>query len=433
MKPYAHILHTVDRDFAKALETFRNDPLFARDDNLYTADDKERIARIWKDIVKPFLTLRRIIRILYWRSFFFFGSKNSFVVKYASIVTYYNMVHELRGVFGPHEEFIRQYLDDTFKENYNTLARYMYHVRFQSILTYPREFFLLLRDDVDVTLDPLFDRPLKSSEKIQQRAFFDFINIWYHFRYKVSTLLSWISRHGWMILSNIYFTRRDHWMIKRENVDELIPMMKPGDICITRRNWAATNLSIPGFWKHMSMYLGTWAFLKRYYPDSYNLNRLHDDAHYIIEAVWTWVRITTLYDLCGHNDYIGVLRTRFSQDKIQQAIHKTLGLVDIWYDFSFNYYSDVNYVCSALVTKAYLPESMKDEWIHVTLTRVGTGITYPPNDIVKKLIREKWTSNEELTFVGFIDFSEKKKLSMNSTEEAFMDTAKRSRLSLFLP
>ena len=58
------------------------------------------------------------------------------------------MVYELRECFGKHEEFLRQYLDDTFVENYSTLARYMYHVRFYSVLIYPREFFLTLRDEV---------------------------------------------------------------------------------------------------------------------------------------------------------------------------------------------------------------------------------------------------------------------------------------------
>jgi hypothetical protein len=113
---------------------------------------------VWQDMVKPFLKLRKILRALMWRSFLTFGSKNSFVVKYAAVTTYYNMVYELQKCFGPHEEFLRQYLDDTFRENYSTLARYMYHIRFYSVLSYPYEYFLTLRDEVDILLLPLFDR-----------------------------------------------------------------------------------------------------------------------------------------------------------------------------------------------------------------------------------------------------------------------------------
>lgn len=158
MKPYVKILTSIDRDFDKALTMLRTDPLFSSDATIYTEDDKARIAYIWKNVVRPFLKLRKIIRRLYWRSFLTFGSKNSFVVKYAAIVTYYNMVYELQQSFGRHEEFLRQYLDDTFTENYSTLARFMYHVRFYSILSYPYEYYLTLRDEVDTSLAPLFER-----------------------------------------------------------------------------------------------------------------------------------------------------------------------------------------------------------------------------------------------------------------------------------
>ena len=433
MKPYVSILHKIDIDFEKALSALKADSLFLRADNLYTTDDKARIGLLWKDVVRPFLKLRWIIRFLYWRSIFTFGSKNSFVVKYASIITYYNMVHKLRNIFWPHEEFLRQYLDDTFSENYSTLARYMYHVRFLSVLSFPHEFFLTLRDNVDSSLWPLFDRKIEVSWELEKRISFDFINIWYYFRYRITLILSWISRHGGMFLSDIYFSRRDNGYITRENIDRILTQIQPWDICITRRNWAATNLSIPGFWKHMSMYLWTGEYLKKNFAEMDSVSWLHDSEHYIIEAVWTGVRITPIEMLCFHNDYLGVMRTKFSDEKVKRAIKKTLSLIHTGYDFSFNYYSDVNYVCSALVTKAYLPEYIWDEWIHITLSRIGTGITYPPNDIVKKLAEEDSTLHEELEFVAFIDASEKKWKSILGNKKVFLRTILRSRLSIFLP
>ena len=99
MKPYAQILASIDTDFSEALSRLRADPLFSLSDRRYTDDDKKRIGAIWRDVVDPFLRTRRIIASLYWRSFFLFGSKNVFVIKYASIVTYYTMVYELQRVF----------------------------------------------------------------------------------------------------------------------------------------------------------------------------------------------------------------------------------------------------------------------------------------------------------------------------------------------
>jgi uncharacterized protein YycO len=431
MKPYAKILHKVDTDFEKALKRLKEDPLFGRDDNLYTDDDKKRIAHIWKDIVKPFLVLRRIIRVLYWRSFFFLWSKNSFVVKYASIVTYYNMIHDLRESFWPHEEFIRQYLDDTFSENYSTLARYMYHVRFLSVLWFPREFFLTLRDEVDPTLWSLFDREAKASEEFRKRTTLDLINVWYYIRFKISLLLTWIAKHGWRLMMNIRFSSRKDWLIQKENIDTVLSVMKPWDILLTRQNWTATNLNIPGFWKHMTMYIGTGKYLKDTY-DFESLQSLRDDAHYIIEAVGIWVQIIPLETLCHHNDYLWILRPCFTEEKIMRAIRKTLPLVWKEYDYSFNFYSDVNYVCSTLVTKAYLPEFDTDEGIHITLTRVWIGITYPPNDLARKYHDEHANEKSELQFVGFIDSIDRDRENFIASEETFRVSGFRSKFSFFL-
>lgn len=99
MKPYNTFLSSIDRDFEKALKNFQADPLFSSNQTLYTDSDKARIAAYWKDILKPFIRLRKTIRSLMWRSFLSFGNKNSFVVKYASVITYFNMVYELQSSF----------------------------------------------------------------------------------------------------------------------------------------------------------------------------------------------------------------------------------------------------------------------------------------------------------------------------------------------
>lgn len=431
MKRYTHIFSALDREFSQAIQALRADPLFSSDQTFYTDDDKKRIAILWKDIVKPFGTLQKIIRSLYWRSFLSFGSKNSFVVKYVAVTTYHSMVYELQASFWPHEEFLRQYLDDTFSENYSTLARYMYHIRFFAVLSYPHEYFLALRDEVDPVLWPLFERPVHPAKNLEKRFHHDMVNIWYYIRYRMSLLLTWISKHWWRLMMHIHIKKRAHGLITNENIVKLKTLIHPGDILLTRQNWAATNVNIPWFWKHMAMYVGTGKYLREN-------NMLHDntllkdETHYIIEAIGTWVQIVPLETLAGHNDYLWVLRARFPEEKIQRALKRTLQLHGKEYDYSFNYYSDVNFVCSTLVTKAYLPESKDDIGIHITLTRIGTGITYPPNDIVKKYHDEYAWKNRELDFVAFLDSIEKTGENFFATEEEFRNSWFRSKLSFFL-
>lgn len=433
MKKYPHILNSIDREFSRALEQFQNDPLFSSDQEVYTQDDKARMKSHWKLILKPFIRLKKIIRSTYWRSFFTWWSKNSFVIKYAAITTYYNMLTDVQRTFGRHEEFIRQYLDDEFSENYSTLARFMYHIRFYLVLSYPREFFLTLRDEVSPMLAPLFDRKEKYSTSMSLRLEHDGMNIWYYIRYRISLLLTWISKHGWRLMMHIKVKDRKHWLITEENIKKFETMLHPGDILLTRQNWTATNLNIPGFWKHMAMYVWTGVYIMEHYKDIYDKKSLHPETHYIIEAIGKWVQLIPICDLAWHNDYICAVRPRFSDNKVESAIKKTLPLIGTEYDYSFNYYSDVNYVCSTLVTKAYLPDSIESEWLHISLVRVATGITYPPNHLIKKMKHDLLSWKEELDFVAFLDSSEKVWTNFFADREAFYLSWDRPKLSFFLP
>ncbi len=433
MKPYAQILSSVDKEFKAALEDFQNDPLFLTKKALYTKEEQRRIGYRWMNLVRPFNALKRVIRSLMWRSFFTFWNKNIFIVKYATIVTYYNMVSELQKAFWSHEEFIRQYLDDNFKENYSTLARFIYRIRFLAVLSYPREFFLILKANAPRELLPLFDRKEKASVNLQERFSLDSINIWYYIRYRISLLFTWISKNWGRMIMHLRFSSRKGWLIKEENIRTALAEMEPGDILLTRQNWGATNINIPGFWKHMAMYLWTGAYLRKNHGEYRSVFvDLEDTTHYIIEAIWVGVRIISIEELCSHNDYLWVLRPKFGQERKGRAIKKTLWLVGKDYDYSFNFYSDVNYVCSTLVTKSYLKEYAKDEGIDITLTRIGTWITYPPNDLARKYENELGTPRQELDFVAFIDSRESDKTNFMATEKVFRSSGRRPKLSLFL-
>jgi uncharacterized protein YycO len=158
----------------------------------------------------------------------------------------------------------------------------------------------------------------------------------------------------------------------------------------------------------MAMYVGTGKYLRENFPlPAIEKLALHDSTHYIIEAIGAGIQIIPIEALAGHNDYISALRPRLSDTKKIHALERSLLQIGKAYDYSFNFYSDVNYVCSTLVTKAYLPDSIGEEGVHITLTRIGIGITYPPNDLVKKYREEYGTTNQELDFVGFIDSREK--------------------------
>ncbi len=61
----------------------------------------------------------------------------------------------------------------------------------------------------------------------------------------MSLVFSWISRHGGRMMMHVHLTRRETGLIRHEHIERILLDMEPGDVILTRQNWAATNLNIP--------------------------------------------------------------------------------------------------------------------------------------------------------------------------------------------
>jgi uncharacterized protein YycO len=72
----------------------------------------------------------------------------------------------------------------------------------------------------------------------------------------------------------------------------------------------------------------------------------------------------------SNNDYLGVSRTKFSQEKILRTIKKALENFKKPYDFVFNFYSNNSVICSELVIKSYSKDFEEDYFLEVTLEKI---------------------------------------------------------------
>ena len=181
----------------------------------------------------------------------------------------------------------------------------------------------------------------------------------------------------------------------------------------------------------MSMYIGTWSFLKKHF-DFDCLYNLDNNYHYIIEATWEWIKIVKIEHLIFKNDYLWVSRTKYKKEKILRAISNSL--TNVWkeYDNLFNYHSDKSLVCSELIMKSYAKEFKEDKWIKIELENIWISLIYPPNNFINRLINESKKKNVEIFPVFFIDSIEKTWVNFISTTNKFLKSWKRPKLSLFL-
>jgi hypothetical protein len=213
-----------------------------------------------------------------------------------------------------------------------------------------------------------------------------------------------------LFLARIKVRRSGVGLISSELGQIFQSQLEPGDIILTRSNWYLTNASIPGFWKHMSIYMG--------------------DGR-ICEAVGEGIQLSSLTDMLALNDYALALRTRFTSQKIQAALQYVTQKIGHPYDFSFNFFCEKSLVCSALVTKAYLPHDEKAEWLDLDLELHAGSYTFPPNSLVKKACKELGTDDEQLFPVAFIDAHERKGFAFWAPLHIALKTWKRSRWSFW--
>lgn len=68
-------------------------------------------------------------------------------------------------------------------------------------------------------------------------------------------------------LSHMRLPVRKSWLIRPRQVKSFLKRLQPGDILLQRREWAFTNLGLPGFWTHAAFYIGTRAERKIFEED----------------------------------------------------------------------------------------------------------------------------------------------------------------------
>jgi hypothetical protein len=118
---------------------------------------------------------------------------------------------------------------------------------------------------------------------------------------------------------------------------QLVTVLEPGDVIVTRRHDNFTNLFLPGFWPHAMLYLG---------------ERSPSGTGPILEARKDGVRLRTLAEALDV-DAFSVIRPRAAPSTIDAAIERALTHVGKLYDFDFDFFTSDRLVCTELIYRTY--------------------------------------------------------------------------------
>lgn len=252
------------------------------------------------------------------------------------------------------------------------------------------------------------------------------------------------------IIGDIRFTQRAKNFITPAHIKTLKSRLEPGDIMVQRRNWNLSNVSIPGFWPHVALYIGTkedfinffvidnqvkelvgkagiTAYLKQRYPLLWSDYKGYKT---VIEALASGIILNTM-EKSACADYLGIIRPRLSKKDRFLALCEAFSHYKKPYDFNFDFITDSALVCSELVYKAYLPAQNK-EGLDLPLISYAGRTLLSPNSIVETCDKQYNTLSQQLDFVCFIDYDLRTGCVKDSTLEEFRRSWRRPKWDILL-
>ncbi len=190
------------------------------------------------------------------------------------------------------------------------------------------------------------------------------------------------------------FVRFDHTPTLRTDVAaELKNHLQPGDVLITRKEFAVTNYFLPGYWPHAALYLGSSDHLRALgIADHQNVRSrwqriLECDKSEnlrVLEAMKDGVHIRSLQSSFGV-DAITVLRPQIDQRSVAEALSRGLFHEGKPYDFDFDFNRSDRLVCTEVIYRSY----EKVEGIEFELTKRAGRWTLAAEDLIRMALAGK--------------------------------------------
>ena len=180
-------------------------------------------------------------------------------------------------------------------------------------------------------------------------------------RQTIASIIYAVQEIGSRLVSNISIAPSHTPQLPEEISNQLLEIIEPGDVFVTRKSNALTNYFLPGYWPHAAFYIGD---------------------HQVIEALKDGVRLRSMDSPLG-NDAIAVVRPVVSKPTVDQAIQRAHTHVGKPYDFDFDFTRADRLVCTEVVYRSY--EGL--EGLTFELTRRAGRQTLAAEDLLRMAIQ----------------------------------------------
>ena len=146
------------------------------------------------------------------------------------------------------------------------------------------------------------------------------------------------------------------WHTKRVDSSvqsQLVDLLVPGDVIVTRHDDALSNLALPGYWPHAALHIGSAAHRERLSieVDQERASRWVVPLR-VLEARKDGVLFRDLSDTLAV-DAVAVIRPRLSRTQLAKAISRAITHEGKLYNFDFDFFRADRLVCTEVVYRAY--------------------------------------------------------------------------------
>jgi len=132
----------------------------------------------------------------------------------------------------------------------------------------------------------------------------------------------------------------------------LRPLLRAGDILVTRHDDAMSNLFLPGFWPHVALYMGGVEERGRMGVSRNEKDGCSGEGVCFLESKKDGVLFRPMEDTL-QVDALMVLRPQMSEVLIADALRRAMAHEGKLYDFSFDFRRADRLACTELVYRAY--------------------------------------------------------------------------------
>ena len=136
-------------------------------------------------------------------------------------------------------------------------------------------------------------------------------------------------------------------------MEEIAALILPGDILITRHDFAISNLFLPGFWPHAALYIGSQRDREclGVHISPAQRERWRGDRN-VLEANKEGVLFRALKDTLAV-DSVAVIRPCCEEKDIAKAISRACVHEGKGYNFDFDFFRGDRLVCTEVIYRAY--------------------------------------------------------------------------------